>query len=934
MVLNRIANAVDAAATAASTSVDDILPDFVGFDDENPISKSPTYFLEIFSPPVDLTENDKFKLIDLQKQKTYFDARGQDFNFFEENFSSKSQRSVFALTEDIVEVFGGERIADTIRAKSRHTVITDLDIKANIYTSRERDPRHMSVIRIYNPNKQKVQNITRQSVVRLFLGFERARVDQVYEGIVLNVEHEFEEGDTVLALHCMPFFAAIINRSTHQIPNKKITPINLNITKEQGFYGAFETLIEVLSDGVRDSRWGAEIKLEENWRTKITLKSAENESTTAFSIPLNLPMTITQIIDYYLNYASKAGNAGDKISWYIDDSGIIRFAHGEKPVGKIKSKRAVIGENAHKVRAVFNTGTFPASVNSIAFEGKKTMYFLVSLVGKSSLQLGDSMIIRGQTTDNEVLQRLNIIAKNNLGFEDLENREFKIDSIRHIFDTQSSFITTVGLIDLKGEYFLDDSPNRKKYLEAASGTPGKSKEQQELEMTIQMLRAEKYHLFNTFDGKLESGITYLKGELEKNEVNVDVLSGNGVYAKQEFLGTYAQGKDEIVPRDQTITTDAGTQMRVNVTSPWATVVSEGNLKVGAGIWFPHSTAPFNEQQMKFVVNRFDKFDYELGREWIEGIVPVAFATDYIMRSPARSVDIMPTEKNEGYKDGSGGTEYPDQGSRTQIFNQYLVEANPLTNTNVSGGGLLNSRPSIRRIVNETIGTANVRTNVDGSDGTSALGGIDDQIVHMVTDNSRAVTTKRIARHKGITRNADGEMDIASNRQPEILDILDDKAADGNRVVDYAHNADGSTPVREIEVGQSKIIVEGQSSTPKIQMILKKDDTTSPYFIMDNDGIRLHFDRSTSDGDTDNGFINLSTDGVYINASNITLGQSDTLDSLTLNGNLTVKGTTTLEADVTVKDGSGGANKFTIASATGNTVVEGDMDVTGTVTGGA
>ena len=169
-------------------------------------------------------------------------------------------------------------------------------------------------------------------------------------------------------------------------------------------------------------------------------------------------------------------------------------------------------------------------------------------------------------------------------------------------------------------------------------------------------------------------------------------------------------------------------------------------------------------------------------------------------------------------------------------------------------------------------------------------------------------------------------------------------------------------MREILVGQSKIVVSGNATQPQIEMILKKDDANTPYFIMDSDGIRLHFDMAASDGNTAPGFINVASDGVTINANNITLGQADTLDTLTLNGNLTVKGTTIFENDVNVTNGEGGddtftieassgntvvagtsqldgnvavgANKFTIASSTGNTVVAGTLDITGVTTHGA
>ena len=57
-----------------------------------------------------------------------------------------------------------------------------------------------------------------------------------------------------------------------------------------------------------------------------------------------------------------------------------------------------------------------------------------------------------------------------------------------------------------------------------------------------------------------------------------------------------------------------------------------------------STLAYKEQQQKMLVDHYDGSIYAMGREWIEGKVPTAFSTDYIMRTPARSVDIIPTEK--------------------------------------------------------------------------------------------------------------------------------------------------------------------------------------------------------------------------------------------------------------------------------------------------
>lgn len=910
-------------------------------DDENPVLKSPAYFLEVFSPSGDLESSNT--LLELLNSKTNYTSEGLGIEGLKAQFTERAKRAVDK--DKIFGVFGGVTEAVMQKIEGGETILdNDLDVKMHLNTSRQRSSK-MSYIRIYNPNSEKVKAVRRNSIVKVHLGFEKVPLKLVYEGIILNVEHEFEEGDTVMVLHCLPFYEALINRSTYlsseiSKENEKFSRLKVQVIFEEGkkdektgYYKAFEEYIKLINEGLNNSIWGnIDIALESKWYEKVKFKAGNNKAENVFiQPPTHLPLTITQLIDLFFNEASNGGRSGEKIKWWIDNSGTIKFNYKEEEEKNENDiQKAIIGWNTHKVRAVYNTAKLPPSGNSVALEDHtdigKRMYYLVNLVGKPSVQLGQSMTINSTSATEATKERLGIIAKTEglkSIFDEFGKTQFKIDSIQHIFDSNQSYLTTVGLVTLKEHTFnVETDPKKQKKQDATDGISGESEDYNKLYNEIQHLRSEKAHVFSSINDTDSVGIRYVQSKstelFEKGFPNNSktVLDGEGTFAKNVFTGTLGGGKSQVKPT-------SNNSRDVTVTSTWASVYVDNKEEVGIGIWYPLSTLAYKEQQQKMLVDHYDGSIYAMGREWIEGKVPTAFSTDYIMRTPARSVDIIPTEKNAG---AHTGDTKPDQGSRTQIFNQYLVDANPLSTsklsdvTEASGNGIGNSRPSIRRILkasttNDSIGTA------------------DDQIVHMVTDNTRGVTTKRIARHAGTTRGNDGVMNnetTLTSIQPEIIDVLDDKATDGNRVVDYAHNSNGTSPIREILVGQSQIIVSGNETQPSIEMILKKDDANTPYFIMSNDGIELHFDRATSDADTGPGYIHVSSEGVTINANNITLGEATTLDTLTLNGNLTVKGTTTLEADVNVTNGEGGDDTFTIAAATGNTVVSGTSTLKGDV----
>ena len=237
------------------------------------------------------------------------------------------------------------------------------------------------------------------------------------------------------------------------------------------------------------------------------------------------------------------------------------------------------------------------------------------------------------------------------------------------------------------------------------------------------------------------------------------------------------------------------------TSPWAIeyvdALSTENNKYGGGIWYPISALGPDQIITRGISHRVGNTKFKGMSHWLDGLTPRGFPSDYIMRTPSRTVDIVPTEPNVGGKVYAGTTE-SDHGTRTQIFKQYLIDANSMIDGRSRG---VIARPNIRDILGTT------------GHATDGKGTKDDDIVFLVSNKNRSVNTKIIIR-----QSPSGHDDhVPANAAPEIHVILDDSAAAGSRQEFSMTNSDGATPIIKVVNGGTTITLD-EAATHKVDIL--------------------------------------------------------------------------------------------------------------------
>ncbi len=497
-----------------------------------------------------------------------------------------------------------------------------------------------------------------------------------------------------------------------------------------------------------------------------------------------------------------------------------------------------MGENTYKIngkqgvmaRPIYAPPSNIDSTKPVLFsKQRKERKLVVTTVGLNTVKIGNK--VKLTNSDGRTINTQN---KNIEKLEGISDDTWIIDEVKHEFSTDSYLChLTLSPLILKSKIGEDLIGSRLRMMSPA--------ERQRVRLADFI--NEKIALNQQgFNGLLLAD-TYIRSD-RQNRYMVDVSNESGetlqkeisASTQMEVLKVNDQQNMEDIPRQGEISDEIfnGTKVVANMTSTWAMsyldTIGTSVKDRPSGIWFPRFPQVDQNRSIKNTVykHRLHKVgrDVFLGlADWSKKVPPLCYYSDYMLKTPARSVHIMPTHNFSGAQQ--------DAGSSTLIASQMLFDANPLTAGNARG---ILDRPNIRDMLAK-LGDGN------------GVGTVDDQLALTVTNATRSKMSKILI------RNTDSAFDV-----PEIHVITDDGKAANSRVeMILKDDASGNGAV-EINNKKQQILMD--VNTGKITITL--DTTTNDERIVIESG-KITLDATTLRIDG-----NLEVDG-DIDASGVITG---------------------------------------------------------------
>lgn len=835
---------------------------FAGDTEENPTIRIPSYFIRITTPKAGQSYADLYKQITKQQSIPP-----------ESVFSRKKAIQALRL------VFTGTTSSEV---EFDHL---DVDIK----TTRRRWKRSgKTVVTIFNPSKEKVEIIKRGSLIQIYVGWETKTRYLAFYGPVSRVEQEWEDSsDFYIKLTCIQYEEAVMNNTTYypsNVDNVAVQGDAIKISEgflgEGGYYDALEKLVDEYLSPRAKGTYGIKLSLDTGFRTIIKLRDVSNTvKTLKFSIKPERTQSMAEVLDDFFRQSAPTNTGGSNVTWWVNNKGKIKFPYNEDIDQLRIDGSAIIGDNAFKISIISDSSDLLDTTGEILTEptqDRQDVSLVVHMNGRGSTQLQNLFTIN-EAFSESVINTLEQQAAN-FGLEDFKNLKWIVDQIDHTMDSEKQFVTRLILVQ-PGET-NDINPTGRKSRSKdrfnvmadfkKDSTDYTDKKIYELEE-----RMTSFVLYSITDKKtgreLPAGVNPGLADptlIEEDRDNPEDTDIDPTLSPQAQTTITSTNDPTIV--DAPANTDQPadnylTAINALNSSPWAVEFLDKKSATGkfygGGVWFPISKLPYSEMRRRALMQTVGGIDVLGLSHWAQGKAPIGYHTDYIFRTPSRSIDLIPTEENDG------GKLIPDSddGTRTQIYSQYLIDANPLFDGRVRG---IISRPHIKDIMEST-----------GDTGTK-----DDDIVFMVSNKNRTVTTKIIIRQHPTGQGVQLEDPVPADAAPEIHIILDDKRADGERQEFIMTNVDGSTPNVKLISGKTQIESSGVSDSEKISMKIDKDAATTSEIVMDTTGITITFDTS----DLTKGSIAIIENQIDMNAPTVNIDATTT----SITGDLDVDGVIT------------------------------------------
>lgn len=494
-----------------------------------------------------------------------------------------------------------------------------------------------------------------------------------------------------------------------------------------------------------------------------------------FTLPIaSAKLSIKDVINAYIRQVILMTNKHTEyqIIWWLDGTEI-RFPSGQSESyvqnnDVTGDKRLIsVGSNAYKISGHFNVETDPDFSEGVTpvedrsdeqqsestetegpflFDVRTTTIrrIVIMAIGMPDISLGSIIEIReGNMITDSIQDQLGSLIEGGqvvnpeavtIGDTDITDELWVVDAYEHIFSSDEAYRTRIRAVPAVVARDTNFRPS----------TP-----REDYKFTIEQ---DILRIVERFKQGMQGFSTpmrtdYVNQLIDGSELTSDEIKEKSIWASRDILianttdnlkysipdwNRFIEGDDDNAERRRYIAT-AGTN-----TSPWAMMYQSpketGDRWIAAGVWFPkyrpfikknkytsssNQKPHYSQIQQRHLIHRIDNKLFLGMQDWSiadSGLkkTMVCYHTDYMIRTPARSVFLMPTstvmKDVSDTETASGNQQSPthsshargqkDGGTTTLISPSILMESNPLIKRQSSNFSPHLNRPSIKKLLRD------------------------------------------------------------------------------------------------------------------------------------------------------------------------------------------------------------------------------------------
>lgn len=723
--------------------------------------------------------------------------------------------------------------------KVSNQYVIDNSVEVNIQIKKTRmQTTDKTILTIYNPSDDRLEVLVPGNIVQIKMGYTGGEVLPVFVGYIESAEDDWIGDDYTVTMVCEEYVQSIVNTIpvkslflgedntvddlqpiviTNSNPNNIPYRFNVDTSYEEGF----KTLVTIINILIVE-KYGISLSIDPRFE-QLNLFPEPDDRLISF-IPPNInndSTTIAFMLDAYLYQMTRndVANGNLNINWWLNGPEITFVLVGavENPPGHLLT----IGEDTMSVKGNKGVVATPKYADSLSentdkpvlFDIKKVARFLdVKAMGLNTVNVGHKVIIQRSPGTPED-KRLKSLLYNDV----TNSRTWVVDSLEHRFSIEGGYVTHLTL----SPFVSVDSNNRLEagLLSTQRLLTVKERKRLQFQDTINRSISRRMQIFN---GILLEGSMYKQPSSSSydtdtyNAVDTDNQDTDGVTRSNagtqiSVLKSFNDNLTQL-PENTTFSSQIvdANKIIASVTSPWANsyidTLPSGNRKHRpSGIWHPkYPQVGVNRNILnstyRHIIHVVGKQAFLGMSDWSRGVAPLCYVTDYMIKTPTRSVFLMPTDNIPDREQ--------DAGSATLIANQIHFDANPLTSGNVRG---ILHRPNIKGMVGKK----------QHADSPSAE---DDEFVITVTNGVRSKASKIIV------KNADKE-----GFSPEIHVILDDSLAEGSRT-ELVMTSNGTESIAYLINKQMAVVLDSEDG--EIGLFFDKSTVNDKFVKIDNTKVTI------------------------------------------------------------------------------------------------